>query len=224
MIERARRNGIEFLINVGYDLESSRSAVSMVGNGFYASVGYHPHDAKNFKEEVFELAEKAGVVAIGETGLDYYRDLSPREVQREIFIKQLAFAKDRNMPVIIHTRNAFEDLFPILEKFRPRGVLHAFSGDEGAVEKGLSLGLYFGIGGTVTFKNAKIREVVRSIPLDKIVLETDSPFLTPHPWRGKRNEPAYLLRIAGELSSILGVSLEKLAEITTSNARELFGI
>lgn len=196
----------------------------MVGKGIYASVGYHPHDAKEFRDEIFKLTEMEGVVAVGEIGLDYYRNLSPREKQIDVFKKQLSFAKDMDMPVIIHTRKAFDDALSILKKFKPRGVLHAFSGDREVVEKTISLGLYFGICGTITFKNARIREIVKFIPIEKILLETDSPFISPHPWRGKRNEPSYLLRIAEELSSILGIPVEKLADITTSNAKELFCI
>ena len=233
VLMRAREAGVRHVICVGYDLESSESAVRLASEiGMVsASVGIHPHDAKTLtsgiEQQLKELASE-NVVAIGETGLDYYRDLSPRDVQQKAFRRHIGLAKELDLPLIIHSREAQEDVLRILgdEGLPPRGVvMHCLPSDTDFAEKSLEMGCYLGIGGPVTFLNAgKLREIAAGLPLDRLLLETDAPYLTPHPYRGKRNEPSYLPLVANKIAEIKGVSLSQVTEITTSNARKLFRI
>ncbi|HHR86015.1 MAG TPA: TatD family deoxyribonuclease, partial [Candidatus Acetothermia bacterium] len=190
----------------------------------------HPHEARRFNAQVEkrlrELVTDQKVVAIGEIGLDYYRDLSPRSTQRDVLIKQIELANDIGLPVIIHNRESTKDMLAILCKHRPkRGVIHSFLGDIDLARGFIDLGLYLGIGGPLTFKkNDILRDAVSEIPLDKILLETDSPYLTPVPYRGKRNEPLYVRYVAEEIARIKELSIDKAAAVTTENARQLFDI
>ncbi len=218
------------IVTVGVDLPSSRAAVQLAGHhrAIWAGIGVHPHAAKTFDEEVErglrELARTEKVVAIGEIGLDYYRDLSPRPVQREVFVAQIELANELGLPVIIHNRESTTDMLTILHAHRPkRGVIHSFLGDIARAEKFLSLGFYLGIGGPLTFaKNEVLRHAVAAIPLDRIVVETDSPYLTPVPHRGKRNEPAYVRYVVEEISRLKEIPATEVAAVTTENARQLF--
>ena len=220
------------VITVGVDLSSSEAAVQLAQRhrNIWAGVGVHPHEAKTFnpdvKRRLRELAKNPEVVAIGEIGLDYYRDLSPREVQREVFIEQIELANELGLPVVIHNRESTADLLNILRERRPkRGEIHSFLGDSSLATKFLELGLYLGIGGPLTFtKNEVLRQTVKRMPLDRIIIETDSPYLTPVPHRGKRNEPAYVRYVAAEIARLKGISMEQVAASTTENARRLFGI
>jgi TatD DNase family protein len=220
-------------ITVGIDLGTSKAAVGLAGRHrhLWAAVGVHPHEAKTVDGSIISqlkrLLQREKVVAIGEIGLDYYRDLSPRRTQRGVFRGQIELARGLNLPIIVHNRESTQDIVSILEELGPpyRGVMHSFLGDAGLARKFLSMGFYLGIGGPLTFKrNAQLREVVQGLPLDRLLVETDSPYLTPAPHRGKRNEPAYVRHVAEKLADIKGIPLEKIAYKTTKNAVELFGL
>ncbi len=220
------------VVTVGVDLESSEAALKLAQHhrSIWAGVGVHPHEARRFNAQVEkrlrELVTDQKVVAIGEIGLDYYRDLSPRSTQRDVLIKQIELANDIGLPVIIHNRESTKDMLAILRGHRPHsGVIHSFLGDIDLARGFIDLGLYLGIGGPLTFKkNDILRDAVSEIPLDKILLETDSPYLTPVPYRGKRNEPLYVRYVAEEIARIKELSIDKAAAVTTENARQLFDI
>lgn len=232
VIERARAAGIEAIITVGSDLDGTVRAMKLSAeyDFIFASVGIHPHDAKDFSEDIsMKLREWAGdkkVVGIGETGLDYHYDHSPREVQRAVFEKHLSLAGETGLPVIIHSREAKRDTMEIVKKSGiTRGVLHCFSGDMEMAEQVMAMGFYISVAGPVTFRKAKeLREIAAKIPDDYLLVETDAPYLTPEPFRGKRNEPAYILHTLQQIADLRGVSLEDMARITTLNAKRLFGI
>ncbi|MCS6918353.1 MAG: TatD family hydrolase [Fimbriimonadales bacterium] len=227
---RAQQSGVQRLVLIGYDLESSRRAVQLAeqSDALYATVGVHPHDAVQCDAAVLqalrELAAHPRVVAVGEIGLDFYRNLSPREAQYEAFHAQMQLAQALNLPVVIHCREAYEEVLSVLAQYPAvRGVLHCFSGAAEQAQRGLELGYYLGIGGVVTFKSAEtLREIVRSMPRDRLLLETDAPYLAPHPYRGKRNEPAYLPLIAQQVAALWDAPLETVSEITEANAQQLF--
>jgi TatD DNase family protein len=219
------------VITIGADLRSSREAVRLAERhrGIWATVGVHPHDAKTLTADVLaELAALAGgAVGIGEVGLDYYRDLSPRDAQRRAFAEQLALARRLDLPIAIHDRASTGDLLAILREGSPthRGVVHSFLGDRALAETFLDLGLHLGIGGPITFpKNRALREAVRAIPLDRILLETDSPYLTPVPYRGRRNEPVYVRYVGEVVGEIKGLPPGEVASETRENAERLFAL
>jgi TatD DNase family protein len=243
VIERAATAGIGTIVNVGTDLASSKAAVALAEAypQVYAAVGVHPHDAKTLTgkmlKELRALASHPIVVAIGEIGLDFYRDLSPRDKQRQAFKQQLALASEVGKPVVIHDRDAHAEVMATLRRWaedsrppsaishQPMGVLHCFSGDLAMAQEAIELGFYISIAGPVTFKNARrLRELVRQLPLEKLLVETDCPYLTPHPHRGKRNEPAYVKLVAQEVARIKGLSLEEVGRITSDNAQALFAL
>ncbi len=242
-LERARRAEIEFIVNPGSDMESSRRAVALADRypDVYAAVGVHPHHALSLDAaalaDLRALAQHPKVVAIGEIGLDYYRDLSPRARQEEAFRRQLELAAELDKPVIIHDRDAHADVARILEEWsRARGteenkreqvagVLHAFSGDRALAEIGFRWGFMVALGGPLTFQNARrLQELARGLPLSHLVVETDAPYLSPHPYRGQRNEPARVTLVAEMLAALQGLSLAEVARRTTANARRLFRI
>ena len=232
VIQRARDAGIEAIITVSSDFGSNikNVAIAEAREMVYASVGIHPHDAKDASEEVFKkirgFLDHKKVVAVGETGLDYHYDHSPREVQKEVFRKHLALAREKGLPVVVHSREAKEDTLEILgEAEITKGVLHCFSGDMDMAERVMEMGLYISMAGPVTFKNArKLAEVARQIPDDYLLVETDAPYLTPEPLRGRRNEPSCMVHTAARLAELRGVGPDDIARITTVNARRLFRI
>ncbi|WP_373481955.1 TatD family hydrolase [Acetobacterium sp.] len=235
VLENARAAGVELIINPGADEASSFRAVAMSEKYpmVYATVGIHPHDAKDYVAEkhdplLTEWAKKEKVVAIGEIGLDYHYDYSPREVQQEVFIRQLIIAKAVELPIVIHNRESMEDMVRILkEYFAPEygGIMHSYSGSVEMAKIFLDMGFHLSISGPLTFSNArKLPEVVAMMPLDRLLIETDSPYLTPTPHRGKRNEPAYVRFVAAEIARIRGMAVEEVAEITSQNAKRVFGI
>jgi TatD DNase family protein len=236
VLARARQGGVEIIINVGADLESSRRSVALAEThpSIYAAVGVHPHDALSLDTVTLatlrDWAHGPRVVAIGEIGLDYYRDLSPRDAQQAAFERQLDLAEELGLPVVVHDRDAHTDVASILERRgrspgRLRGVLHCFSGDVELAARVIDWGWYIGVDGPVTFQNARqLPDVIRSVPLSRLLLETDSPYLTPHPYRGRRNEPAHLVWVAEAVAKLKGVSLSELERITSDNARALFGL
>jgi TatD DNase family protein len=233
VLERGIQAGVTHILNVGYNLEASRQSVCIAREfpQVYAAVGIHPHDAKNFSlkamEELEELAKDPKVLAIGEMGLDYFRDLSPRPVQQEAFRLQISLARRMKLPIIVHDREAHKDTVTILRQEKAAeagGVMHCFSGSWEMARQCLNLGFYISLAGPVTYKNAHTpKEVARLVPLDRLLIETDAPYLTPEPHRGKRNEPAYILAIAKEIAEIRKLTLAELAAATTANAKRLFG-
>ncbi len=227
---RAQQSGVERLILIGYDVASSRRAVELASqsDALYAAVGIHPHDAAQCDADALatlrQLAQQPRVVAVGEIGLDFYRDLSPRTAQYEAFHAQMQLAQSLGLPVILHCRDAYDELLGVLEEYPAvHGVLHCFSGTEAYAQRGLELGYYLGIGGVITFKSAEpLRAIVQSMPRDRLLLETDAPYLAPHPYRGKRNEPAYLPLIAQQVATLWEVPLETLSALTEANVARIF--
>jgi TatD DNase family protein len=232
VLERAQRTGISHMVAIGIDVKSSEAALSLAREYPFisATVGCHPHDADqcNPKElqKLASLALEPEVVAWGEIGLDYYRNYSGRENQRKIFKEQLDLAHANKLPVIIHDREAHEEVYALLKKMgEGNGVIHCFSGDRDLAEAFIDLGYYISIPGTVTYKNARlVREVAAAIPLDRMLVETDAPFLAPVPKRGKRNEPGFVIYTAREIALLRDISFEAVAKQTTENARALFGL
>lgn len=239
VIERAEAAGVAVIVNVGADLVSSRRAVSLAEQyeGIFAAVGIHPHDAKRLNgsalAELRNLARNPRVVAVGEIGLDFYRNLSPQDVQRRAFQAQLAWAAKLGKPVIIHDREAHDEVMGLLADWAAGlggsplagrlGVLHTFSGDLSMAEQAIDLGFYISVSGPVTYKNAhRLSEIVRNLPLDRLLVETDCPYLTPHPHRGKRNEPAHVGLVAEKVAALRGMAFDELAKATTANAQRLF--
>lgn len=233
MLSRAEDAGVKSMLVVGTDLESSRQAVllSEKYRQLYAAVGVHPHDAATVTEETYQAIKSLAlsspkVVAMGEIGLDFYRDRSPRDKQQEVFDRFLQMAKEIEKPVIIHDRDAHGQVMAsLLKNSVTNGVLHCFSGDVAMAEAVIDMGLYISIPGTVTYPaNEQLRSVVKAVTIDKILLETDCPYLSPVPHRGKRNEPAYMRLIAERVAEIKGLNITDVARITTKNCGDLFGI
>jgi TatD DNase family protein len=236
VFKRAWKAGIERILIPGIDLPSSQKAIDLAESEsrLFASVGIHPNSSSAWDSGTLEhlemMAGHPKVIAIGEIGLDYYRDRAPREHQKRVFQEQLGLAKHLDLPVVIHTRNAspddrscITDTLEMLTGLGVTGVLHSFSGNFTDLEKTIEIGFYIGITGPITFKNAdELRQIAASVTLDRLLIETDGPFLTPHPFRGKRNEPAYVRFVAEKIADIRGVSLKEVAELTTENARRLF--
>lgn len=232
VIERAINAGVESFITVGSDFDHVKKCIALSEkyDPVYASIGIHPHDAKDFTETIYstlkEWSKKEKVIAIGETGLDYHYDHSPRKTQREVFRKHLSLAKETGLPAVIHSREAKQDTLEILRSSGiNKGVMHCFSGDRDMAEQVMAMGLYISIAGPVTFqKSFRLREIARTLPDDYLLIETDAPYLAPEPFRGKRNEPAYIQHTARHIAELRGISLDDLARITTLNAKQLFGI
>ncbi|MEA1974590.1 MAG: TatD family hydrolase [Bacillota bacterium] len=234
VINRAKENGIKFIMNPGVELESSKKAIDLSEKYemIYAAVGFHPHEVKNMDDTMLSLieslAKKAKVKAIGEIGLDYYYDHSPRKVQKEWFIKQIRLAKKIKLPIIIHDRDANLDTMTILKNedaFENGVLLHCFSGSVELAKEYIQLGAYISLAGPVTFKNAvKPKEVAKIVPLDKILIETDSPYLSPEPKRGKRNESSYVEYVCNQIAILKEVSFDVVANATYENAKRFFKI
>jgi TatD DNase family protein len=231
-LARAKSAGIELMVTVGYHLEASQRAVEAAQrySQVYAGVGIHPHDARHYDEKteqaLRELAGSPKVVAIGEAGLDFFRDRSPRPAQIEAFRRQIHLAKERGLPLIVHDREAHQETMQILmEEQAEAVVLHCFSGDLAMADEAWARSYYTSFAGPVTYpKNEGLREVVRNARPDRFVLETDCPYLPPQAFRGQRNEPAHLLSTAHEVAILLGMSLDALGRLTSENARRLFSI
>ena len=234
VISRARKAGVLYFINVGSSLEGSRESVRLAAEykNIFASVGIHPHHAMDDEEDAFgeieALATGKKVVAIGEVGLDYYKSPSPPPAQKKLFVRSIGLSKKLGLPLIIHNRSADNDTLSILGSEcagSVRGVLHCFSGEKAFLAEALDMGLFISFTCNLTFKNAgNLREVAKRVPLDRLLLETDAPFLAPQAKRGKRNEPAYITELCDTLSGILGVSKERIEKVTSENAKKLFGI
>jgi TatD DNase family protein len=231
VLERARAAGVRCMVTIGTDVESSRAAVALAGRepDVWAAVGIHPHAAGQADEaqlaEIERVAAAPRVVAIGETGLDFFRLLSPRDAQERLFRAQLALARRLRKPVLVHCRDAHEETLAILAEVpvgEAGGIMHCFSGDTVIARRCLDLGLLISLAGPVTYPNARaLPEVAKVVPADRLVVETDCPFLPPQPYRGKRNEPAYLAVTAARVAELRGEPLEELASRTSENARAL---
>ncbi len=234
VISRAREAGVENMVVVGFDRPTINRAMELIGQYefLYAAIGWHPVDAIDMKEEdlswIEELSAHPKVVAIGEMGLDYHWDKSPKDVQKEVFRKQIQLAKKVKLPIVIHNRDATQDIVDILREERAEevgGIMHCFSGSPEIAQECVEMNFYISLGGPVTFKNAKKpKEVAKEIPLEKLLIETDCPYLAPHPNRGKRNEPAYVKLVAEQIAELKEMSLEEVANITTENAKRVFNI
>ena len=232
VINECLNQNVKKLIVVGFDKETNKLALELSSKYayMYPTVGLHPTELDDYSDNFFdyleELIKKDEVVGIGECGLDYYWDDSKKELQKKVFLKQIELSQKYNKPLIIHSRDAIGDTLEVLKSVgKPiNGVMHGYSGSLEMAREFIKLGLKIGIGGVVTFKNAKnVKEVVKELDLSNFVLETDCPYLTPTPYRGKRNAPYYIPLIAGEIANIKGIDIKEVEEATTKNANELFG-
>ncbi|MEY8735335.1 TatD family hydrolase [Peribacillus frigoritolerans] len=234
VIDRAKEAGVDNMVVVGFDRPTIIRAMELIEtyDFMYAAVGWHPVDAIVMTEDdlqwIEELSNHPKVVAIGEMGLDYHWDKSPKDVQMEVFRKQIRLAKKVGLPIIIHNREATADIVNILkeeEASRVGGIMHCFSGSAETALECINMNFYISLGGPVTFKNAKKpKEVAAAVPLDRLLIETDCPYLAPHPYRGKRNEPSYVKLVAEQIAEIKQLTFEEVSQATTENAKKLFGI
>ncbi|WP_027415757.1 TatD family hydrolase [Aneurinibacillus terranovensis] len=235
VIARARENGVSLICNIGYNRETITTSLELTRqyDFIYTAIGWHPQDAKTMTDDDLAWIEKLAseekkVVAIGEIGLDYYWDTSPKDVQHDVFRKQIRLAKKLKLPIIIHDREAHQDIINILREEEAEevgGIMHCFSGSPEMATECINMNFYISLGGPVTFKNAKKpKEVAEHVPLDRLLIETDCPYLTPEPYRGKRNESGYVRYVAEKIAGLKNISFEKIAEITTENAKKLFQI
>lgn len=229
VLRRAREVGVRAMINIGCDLRSSEAGIRLANlhNDVFATVGVHPHDADTLdpaaKERLGQLADDPRVVAIGEIGLDYYRDLSPRHAQEKAFRDQIALAQKKGLPVVVHDRDAHAKVMQILKEEKvSQGVLHCFSGDMGIAKQALDLGLYLSFAGPITYDGTKAADIIRKAPLDRLLIETDCPYLTPVPFRGKRNEPAYVKLVLVRMAEILGKPVDEVERLTEANTQACF--
>ncbi|WP_411348608.1 TatD family hydrolase [Paenibacillus sp. WLX2291] len=234
IIQNAYDSGVTRMVNVGFDRETIPTTMKLVEeyDFIYAAVGWHPVEAIMMQpgdlEWIASLCSHEKVVAIGEIGLDYHWDKSPKDVQHRVLREQIGLARDIHMPIVIHNRDAHEDIVRILREEKASevgGIMHSFSGSWETAKMCLDMGFHLSFGGPITFKNAKQpKEVLKQVPMDRLLLETDSPYLTPHPYRGKRNNSGYVRLVAEAAAELKDVSLEEISEITTKNALALFGI
>ncbi|HNX92000.1 MAG TPA: TatD family hydrolase [Syntrophomonas sp.] len=234
VLNRAQNAGLEKIICVGYDLASSQEALQLARKyrQVHAVVGIHPHDAQSLtpdvKEKIFAMARDQRVVAIGEIGLDFYRDLSPREIQRQAFREQIKMAQEIGKPIVIHDRDAHQEVMEIIKAEKAGknlGIMHCYSGALPMANELIKLGFYISFAGPLTFKNAsKAHETAAKIPIDKILVETDCPYLSPEPFRGKLNEPANVKYVAAKLAELRNKSIDEIAYLTNLNARKVYRI
>jgi TatD DNase family protein len=233
ILSRAKEAGVAKMLVVCTDLEEVPAILDLIqaNEQIYGSVGVHPHEAKkaiekgNLKSHLESFITKNKIVALGETGLDYYYEHSPQDLQKQAFQTHIELAELYDLPLIVHTREAESDTIELLKQRKGyiRGVIHCFSGTQWLVQESLDLGFYISISGIITFKTAEdLRAVVKSVPLDHLLIETDAPYLAPIPHRGKRNEPAFIVHTAEMVADLKGISLSELAKITTHNAETLF--
>lgn len=234
VIEKIKNSNISYVVNVGADIKTSQDTYKLTKeyDFIFGAVGVHPHDAKILDKKnlelIADLATKEKIRAIGEIGLDYYHDFSPRDVQQTWFIRQMDLAMDLKMPVVIHCRDAMADTLATLRRYDLKkygGVMHCFSGSVESAKIITDMGMHISVGGPVTYKNAHATiEVVKSVPIHRLMLETDCPYLTPEPYRGQRNDCSNIPIIAQKIAQIRGLDIEQLAKITTDNAKEFFKI
>jgi TatD DNase family protein len=232
VIRSAKSEGIDYMINVGSSLKSSSASLGLAQryDFIYAAVGIHPHEADKFNQEEFkalnDLAKKDKVVAIGEIGLDYYKNYAQQENQKRLFIHQVNLSRELKLPLVIHSRQAESDTLRVLKEAMPlKAVVHCFSGDENFLKACLELGFFVSFTCNITYKKAEnLREIIKIAPLERIFLETDAPYLAPEGLRGKRNQPLNVKYVAGEIARIKALSLEEVARLTSANAKAFFGL
>lgn len=234
VIMRAYEQGVTRMVNIGFNRETIPTTMALAEKYpfIYAAVGWHPVDAITMKKEdidwIAKLTEHEKVVAIGEIGLDYHWDTSPKDVQQRVFREQIGLARELKMPIVIHNRDAHEDVIRILREEKAKevgGIMHSFSGSWETAKMCLDMGFYLSFGGPITFKNAKQpKEVLKQVPMDRLLVETDSPYLTPHPYRGKRNDSSLVRLVAEEAAGLKGQEFEEFCRKTTSNALTCFDI
>lgn len=234
VIQKAIDSGVERFFIPAIDSETTQAMYDLekqFPENVFLMMGLHPtHVQENFEEELTHIQqqfEKRDFYAVGEIGIDLYWDKSTLEIQQEAFRRQIQLAKSKKLPIVIHCRDAFEEVFEVLESEKGDelfGIFHCFSGNREQAEKALSYNMKLGIGGIVTFKNGGLDQFISEFPIEEIVLETDAPYLAPTPFRGKRNDPIYILKVAEKLSELYNLPIEKIAEITTANSKEVFGI
>jgi len=234
VVERAKDSGVEYIFTVGTERKdwNDTLAISNKYSNVYAILGIHPHNAKTTDSETYSilknLCRHEKVKALGEIGLDFFRNLSPRDIQLRRFREQIGLAKELGLPIVIHDREAHHETLEILKTEKAEacgGIIHCFSGDYEMAKECITMGFYISIPGSITFKNAdRFREIVEKIPLDSLLIETDAPFLSPEPFRGKRNEPSFIQYTARKIAEIKRISFEKVAETTTENALRIYRI
>ena len=229
VLSRANEMNVTRFICVGTNINDSKECLSITENheNIFSSVGIHPHDSKDtedgYIDEIYELMEYESMIAIGEMGLDYYRNISPPEIQEKVFREQLEIAQDLNRPIIFHNRDADSDIIKVLSDYpEVIGVAHCFSSTLETANSLLEMGYYISFSGNITFKNNHLSEVVKEIPLHRILVETDSPYLSPEPYRGKTNEPSRVRIVAEKVAEIKNIPFEDIAKHTHENASELF--
>lgn len=233
-IRRAEKSDVRRIINIGIDIKTSRESVQLAEkyDMIYASAGIHPHDSGKVEnsdwDDLTKLLRHPKVVALGEIGLDFYRDYAPRDIQLKVFLHQLDIAVAEQIPIIVHTRKSWYDIYEILDqdkyKGKLSGVFHCFSGNEEDARKVLDWGFHISFTGVVTFKNASALKVASYVPLDRLLLETDCPFMAPVPFRGTRSEPAHIPLVAAKIAEAKGIAESRVSGQTTLNAKKLFGI
>lgn len=231
VLSRAREAGVSAIVTVGFDADSSADGVHLAGEHpeVFAAAGVHPHDAGTVDDYILSYLEKLAadpnVVAIGEIGLDYYRNLSPRRVQEQVFVSQLALARKVGLPVIIHDRDAHRRVMEILKSEGASNVvMHCFSGDMGLAKQALDFDFYISFAGTITYNGVKAGEIIRKMPPDRLLIETDCPYLAPVPFRGKRNEPAYVKYVLERVAQVMGRPVDEVESLTDENARRFFNL
>lgn len=234
VIDRALEAKVETMVVVGFDRKTIEKTMQLIEqyDFVYGVIGWHPVDAIDCRQEdlvwIEELAAHPKIVGIGETGLDYYWDKSPKDVQQALFRKQIHLAQKLNLPIIIHNRDATGDVVQILREENAAsvgGVMHCFSGSVETANECIAMNFMISLGGPVTFKNARMpKEVATEIPVEHLMIETDAPYLAPHPYRGKRNEPAFVPLVAEEIARLKGLTIEEIAQVTTTNAKKFFKI
>lgn len=228
--KRSFANGITKVINNGCDQKTNEEILKLIAKNeyMYGAIGIHPENVYEYSQKDLDFIEKninnKKIVAIGEIGLDYHYEKTSKEEQKKLFEYQLALAEKYKMPVVIHSREATQDTIDILKKYNVNGVIHSFSGSLEVAKIYIKMGYLLGVNGVITFKNANIKDVYKEIPLENIILETDSPYLTPHPYRGKKNEPMYIKTIAEFVANVKNVSLEDLAKQTNQNVQKMFNM
>ena len=231
LLDSFTESGILGVINCGTDIEESKNSIALSKeyDFMYCAVGFHPEEiskaTENYIDEIKKLASHKKCVAIGEIGLDYYWVKDNKEEQKRIFTEQIILANELNLPVIIHSRDAHNDTLDILKKYKPKGVLHCFSGSVEIMKEVLKLGMYIGLGGAVTFKNARVPlEVAKELPLERLLLETDCPYMSPVPMRGKRNQSTYISYVAEKIAEVKNLTKEEVLATANNNAFKLFNI